>query len=381
MSIFCSHPFTSMSIHRDLAMPCCWFTPLNKIPVNEYFSNSEILDVKRKFLNNEWPVQCIKCKNSEELHGYSGRQLNNRYETHEVEIKYHNTENYFNIDELDFISSNICNINCIMCYGSSFKKDMEMFNLGIIDTLPKKRAITIEQVECLFSTIKLENVHTVTFSGGEPFADKISMFIISKLIASGHSTNLILHINTNLTLIKQEQMMWLKTNFKDILIKCSIDGYDKVNEYIRYPTKWNQVEQVLDIFQQNGISFIITTALTNVALMRYYELINWAYTSFNNVPELFLSVSTEPEELSCLLLPADIKDKLRPKYIELQNTYSDKLSSRNSLVIDTCINLCSNTMEDKTHEFYRTIEYMKKYETVRKNNFLDVWPELSNYAQ
>lgn len=362
------------------ASPCCWFRPLKAIPIIDYLTNTEIVDVKRKFLNNEWPVQCTICKNSEDLHGYSGRQLSNAYESSEDAIMQHNNENYFNINNIDIITSNICNLNCIMCYGGSFKKDTEMYGLGLINSPPIIKTMSAEHAEYLFNSINMTQLQTVNFIGGEPFGDKIAMNIISKLIETGYSSNLVLHINSNLTLITKERILWLKANFKDILIKCSIDGYDNVDEYIRYPTKWDTIVQVLDMFQQHEIPFIITTALSNLSLLRYYELVNWVYTKFDNIPEMFLTVVTSPSELACNLLPNDIKERLLVEYQKLKCTYSSKLSSRNTLAIDTCINLCAISNDDKIVAFHETIEYMKKYETVRKNNYLAVWPELANYV-
>jgi hypothetical protein len=116
--------------------------------------------------------------------------------------------------------------------------------------------------------------------------------------------------------------------------------------------------------------------------MRYYQLVEWVLECDTTADtQLFLSVSTFPTELSCETVPNDIKEVLLIKYNQLLIKYMDKLSLRNKQVIDTCINICQPTEPDNVIPFKETIEYIRKYETVRKNNFLDVWPELSKYAQ
>jgi sulfatase maturation enzyme AslB (radical SAM superfamily) len=103
-------------------------------------------------------------------------------------------------------------------------------------------SITTETARKLIDTFP--NVQRISFIGGEPTISNEHVEFLKMLINKGRSRNIDLGYVTNLTGLTDELLdIWDK--FKNIHLSVSIDGFGKVNEYIRYPFKWSKTETSL----------------------------------------------------------------------------------------------------------------------------------------
>ena len=68
--------------------------------------------------------------------------------------------------------------------------------------------------------------------------------VMKYMVASGHSKYLVVQTSTNLTKTKKD-FYSLLPHFKSIIFLASIDGVGPIQEYMRYPSKWNQIESNL----------------------------------------------------------------------------------------------------------------------------------------
>jgi sulfatase maturation enzyme AslB (radical SAM superfamily) len=352
--------------------PCCVYTEESSLL--DYIASPGLQQTKTDFLNNTWPAPCINCKQSEEGSGHSFRLLNDKFESYEKEIRDSNDLTYSNIKHLNINTSNICNLKCIMCMNSSYVRSRELYKLKLINYKPSVRAIPESTLDIILD-LYIDKVESITFLGGEPFADEITLKFLNRLIDTGKSSTISLLLNTNLTLITHDILLRLKLNFKEVMIKGSIDGYGAVNDYIRYPSTWDIIMSTVELIKKLDVSFIITTALTNLSLLRYYELVKWAHE--NKIKDLFISLATDPAELQYDLLPGKIKKQLLGKYVDLKNNISTD-DNRTHHVLDSCIQICESQINYNT-SLNRTIAYLKKHDELRNTNFLSVWPELEEY--
>ena len=143
------------------------------------------------------------------------------------------------------------------------------------------------------------STHTkkIWFSGGEPTLVEHHYDMLDKLISSGIAQNMDLEYNINLTNIPYRAIdLWHK--FKSVTLGCSIDGVGEVNNFIRYPSKWEKIEQNMNWLDKNTNSNInvfntFTWQILNVTnvldLVKY--LIKQDFNKFNRTANsIFISM-------------------------------------------------------------------------------------------
>jgi organic radical activating enzyme len=328
--------------------------------------------VRQQLLQGQAPKQCQQCVKSE-LHNGSSFRLTAEMFHPELskEIKQRNDPDYFDLQNITITTSNLCNLKCLPCHSSSYVRHIELKKLGLSDRLPQA-----EKAKSLDKFLDLD-FKRVTMLGGEPFYDMVTFDFLEKLAATGKSKHVSVDLNTNMTSVTDQHLMFLSQNFKETIIKASIDGLGPVNEYLRYPSSWSVIEKNLQkLNQYSNISYIVTTALSNLSLLRYHEIINWA--AINKI-NLFITIVNTPALLRPDLLPLPVKSKLLEIYQDLKLTLSGKVWDRTEHCIDTCIQLCSTT--DYSHaEFQEFLAWIKLHDDHRGQSMISVFPELVDYV-
>lgn len=374
MSVFCSIPFNS--IHIDMtnrAMPCCAFQPKSKMNLDNYQNNEELFEVKNRFLQGSFPEQCKSCEINEKLNNASFRMLNDFFDSDQQEIRKIGNS-YSKIKNVSVVTSNICNLKCLPCVmGCSHVRMEELKKINLYPNI-KGKAVVINEASKkeVNEILKFKSIEQLTLLGGEPFVDGITFDIIDALIDADLAKNIRLDINTNLTMVTSEKLEKIKNNFREVFIKGSVDGVGEVNNYLRYPSNWNQIVNATKLIKEHRCEFVITTAMSNLALLRYYELLQWSFE--NNVIDMFQSVVMNVPELLPTNLPVEIKQDLLVKYLDIKNKL--KIHDRTSMVLDSCISICQS---ENSHSINKTIEYLKKHDDYRKTDYSKVWPELKQY--
>ena len=375
MNFFCHLPWTAVHINEKTCAPCCMYRPVNISEldtIDKYLESNELQQVKSQLLNGQAPIQCQQCVISEQNNGHSFRLLHNKFHDEKTQEILTTAEYKKPPTELQVLTSNTCNLLCLPCTGTaSYIRGIELEKLG----LTKKITIHVRKNPILDEIHKFD-FDNITFLGGEPFADKVTFECLENLVKHQKSKNITLDLNTNGTLITQKKMDFLSNNFKFVYIKASIDGIGQVNNYLRYPSEWQNLEtRVLLAQNYSNVSLLVTTALSNLSLMRYYHIVEWAIK--NSIKDLFLSPVEGPKELQLGNLPIDIKNNLLKIYQDLKKKYSGQLTGRIEFAIDTCINGCQ--MVNNT-DFSKSIPWLQRHDQLRGTNLLDIFPELEPYA-
>ena len=377
MNFFCHLPWTEIISHDTFKAPCCKYLPVDLSQYDtfeNYFKSIEMAQVQSQLLNGQAPIQCQNCVNDEKTTGHSFRLLHNEFHPEKKQQILDNKKNSQKIPiALSVTTSNTCNLLCLPCNGhGSYSRGVELNKIGV----------NLINVKHNKKNHELDNIHKynfehITFLGGEPFGDKVTFECLENLIKHKKSKNIVLDLNTNCTLIDQNNLSFLSDNFKFVNIKASIDGVGAVNDYLRYPSTWSDLESRLLLAQNYpNMSIMITTALSNLSLIKYYQVIEWAMK--NSIKDLFLTPVSTPSELAVENLPTDIKKSLLEIYLDLKNRCSaEQMSDRTEFSIDTCVNICRGS-SDKN--FDHTITWLKKHDQHRKNNMLEVFPELIPYV-
>lgn len=367
-AIFCSLAFGAVSLDstKDYK-PCCgvdtnhweWIDHTGVDYVDSINSNN-LTSIRKQLLNGQWPLTCHNCKKSEEAGADSMRTIWNRtYERTQTEKIAKKLDLVVNIDPkqifyLDFTFSTKCNSKCLTCGPGASDFWEEEWEHIYGDTHRKFIPIDSNRVRIDETKIEsimpyLENVRYISFVGGEPTISDEHYRFITLLVEKGYSKNISLSYVTNLTGLSDELIETWK-QFKGITVSVSIDGYGTVNEYIRYPFKWQKIEKNLRTISEmtretnssdtmlTKVNFVLSCTVSIFNAIYIPELLEFWYKILKeydvglvNVGSVFLNRLNHNYEHQCNLFSLEYRSKGLEKSNRLKNLINSELSQYPSI--------------------------------------------------
>lgn len=241
--------------------------------------NSEYMKtIRKKMLNNEKSSVCKRCYDLEDK-GIKSMRNPNGEEYYKSKTVDGIPENLPRNIELHF--GNVCNLSCKMCsqmFSHSIGK--ELLKMGEQDPdflkwVKKESGVVnnwtgeLDVVYDWFKNDKVKketfefiskNVHNLTIVGGEPTAIKEFYELLNYCYDQNTLKNKSITLTTNLTNTNKNLTKWLY-RIKNLVIYGSIDGLQKRNEYIRFPSKWENIMESLlfykDLVKKNNSGKIV----------------------------------------------------------------------------------------------------------------------------
>jgi len=239
----CILPWDSAAIRPfSTALPCCRFNLPNQIKfadesnVNNDFRNSSTwVKTRESMLAGEKVASCIKCYREEESGAESMRTLNLK----NYREKHHNiipiTAEILPLRFLEIAFSNLCNLACVSCSSSySSKWATEDYKHGRL--LLNQKSLVQHNND--LGDIDLSHLTLIKIIGGEPFMDQDRFITLLKRL---NLKNLAIRISTNGTVMPNEELKSLLDKCEHVVLDVSLDGFESVNEWYRWPTKWHEV--------------------------------------------------------------------------------------------------------------------------------------------
>jgi sulfatase maturation enzyme AslB (radical SAM superfamily) len=92
--------------------------------------------------------------------------------------------------------------------------------------------------------------------------------ILQTYIDKGRAKDIILTYNTNITRLPAH-VLKLWPHFKEVRLLVSIDAYGELNDYIRPPSKWCEVDANLRFLNDNASDLKITQIMLNTTVQAY----------------------------------------------------------------------------------------------------------------
>jgi len=244
-------------------------------------TNSEwLVGVRDKFKNGEFPNECIRCKQSEDIGSTSIRMMaisdDSKQTKHDYLIA-------------DVMLDNICNGGCQFCNPAISTKLGSLTspnNYHILDNTGK------------FNKLPLDQIVQIDITGGEPSNSKNVRELLVNLPVNVKK----IRINTNASGFMDELLDVVNRGI-DVEITISLDGVGPVFEYIRWPAKWNKFTKVLEQYKQfeldnsNKVNLNMWTTL-NVLNVNDFENI-LSFVKEHNISHEFSMLST-PFELNAV---------------------------------------------------------------------------------
>lgn len=304
----------------------------------EQWLNSDIHKQAKESINNGiLPDSCLRCRTDEESGIQSMRQKPRVYGP--------------GLSHLDIRFSNQCNLQCVMCSPMSSSSIMLEHNKLGSDS--PWGTIKVEEYNWYNEDIATEiasipTLKEVYLTGGEPFMVRGLDKFINKL-----DRKVNLRFNTNGTL-NNKKLYDLLSEFDYVNLAFSIDGIGKVNDYIRYGSSWNEVEDNLLLAKEYNFDVSITPTI---------QIYNYPY-----IKDLFLYCEKHNIKHYDTLL-------LTPEHFDIRNM-PDLMRERYTLPEHKDY-LLNNQRDDSMIEHF--VNFTNTLDKSRNISIKDYLPELTEY--
>lgn len=410
---FCPSPWFHMRINNAGCYEYCRWTPIgNKTTTTsivaispEQFFQKNMSDIRASMIAGEKLPGCVDCYTMEKHNKVSGRQrqllkigvtvdnfANTMLSSPWINQCSEENINLFPQDwQIDL--GNYCNSACVFCSpDSSSRLAHEFKKLKIIDSSPPRNWCDDPQLLTKFiNTLKKSPVlKYLHFIGGETLITPAFATILRELIKSNLHHDISIGFTTNLT-VWDDNICELLTQFKEVNLGLSIECFDKLNDYVRWPSDIASVTTLVEKWlkfadkYQWPVQFRTTpTWLTVGKLLSVYD-----YAWKHNVAVESCNFLENPEFLRISVLPKQHRDLIIAEMQQWLDTHrldqKQIINTRNlaTLKVQVTQDLSSyvNYLKNEIDESFRlpaAVQYLKLLESNRKNSILQYLPEYEN---
>jgi sulfatase maturation enzyme AslB (radical SAM superfamily) len=212
-----------------------------------------LAETKSKMGQDQWPAECVRCQQAEEIDNTSIRQ-------HAIVFDQQQTLPDYLI--VGGVLDNICNSACYTCNENLSTK---------IGSLKSKTYTIIDNTNRFWSLPQDRIVH-LDINGGEPSASKNYKQVLANLPANVASVR----VNTNCSLLIPELQSIVDRGIK-VTVTVSLDGIGAVHDYIRWPIKWEKFYENLLTYQRMALTELNTWTTVSALNINYLpEIIKFA---------------------------------------------------------------------------------------------------------
>lgn len=252
--------------------------------VEQIMNSNNFNQYRLELINDVWPMPCTTCKVREQA-GQTSKRIreNARWlpitskETLIDRMDLDGSLKEINFGFIELRLANTCNSACITCNpvsSSKWIKDAEKLS----NKLSWYRNIYTGENNWTKDPQVFENIaehsdglREIYINGGEPTLIPEHYVLLEKLIQNNKSNDIRLHYSINCTRLPAE-LLQLWSHFKEVMVSCSIDEIADRNYYIRWPTDWDTVLQVVSKLHQLGQSNIKTGITQTVSVFNAHRL-------------------------------------------------------------------------------------------------------------
>ena len=380
---------------------------LREHTIEQVWNSQFMRETRLQMLDNKIPSSCTKCFKEEESGITSKRQWETSVWQQRLDIDSivaKTTEDGslpVSIPYFDLRLGNMCQLKCIMCSphdSSSWIKEWKL-------QYPKYKTVELKkdqewdidfdytwyQKGSFLDDMRshAHNIRELYFAGGEPLLIPEHYKILEFMIEAGAAKECILRYNSN-GLELPEKLFELWDHFKQVKFNFSIDAVGERNDYIRYPSKWNNVVTNLERLDDTPDNVVVNIAcavqLLNV--MNVPELVHWKesknFKKVNLPPYGAGLIGTHlvylPSYLNVRVLPKHLKDKVAQQvdYFCFRRSRNAEFNN-NPYGFKRWQGLVQYMMaEDWSNKLPMLEDYLTVTDTQRNTDFRKIFPELQN---
>jgi len=352
------------------------FYNLNRDTVHDTMNSDSYKKARLEVLDGKKPKACLRCY-AEEAKGMNSKRVEEikNYPEYTIDVarKVTDSTGYMKDVQLEFVElrlGNTCNVACRTCNpasSSKWRNDYDAlrkattFQLTDYNTMegfrwPERDGFWEDLLQ------HCDRVKTFYINGGEPTLIKEHFRFLERLVELG-KTDIKLWYNINMTNMNEDVIdLWKK--FDHVKISCSIDDLGDRNHYIRYPTKWNDVERNFLRLKKEGFEIDVTQT---VSWMNYSTLGDF-YNIFHKKHGVWVhhNYVYDPDVLSPSVLPKSVRDEIHKSF--------------EGVFDETIFNQLKNMFSgpDKPKKWEQAKEYTRNLDEIRKQNIVDYLPEFKD---
>lgn len=396
-------------------------TPANfgRDTLKEAFNNEYMCSVRNTMREGKIPASCRKCF-EEESNGVVSKRLWELYEWSKDGLDFKELLENTDIDGkvpheiryFDLRLGHTCNLKCVMCSPHDSSKWMEDYEKVVSSS---NSEIVIKQINWDKSKFnnrwhenpefwdeifeQIPNITQLYFAGGEPLMIKEHKRFLLEIINRGYAKNICLRYNSN-GIFVNEEIINIWNNFKQVRYAFSIDAVGDRNYYIRYPSKWSDVERSLWLMDNapEHIHCHIACAVQASNVKHIIDFAKWKLSQgFKKINKFTLDdyqagggiinlhLLYIPTFLSARILPKSDKEEIRQQFAEFKQWLWDNYTQDDNF---WNINpygwkrwegiLRFVEAEDHSHLLPDFVDYFKNLDNIRKTNFTQTFPELAH---
>jgi sulfatase maturation enzyme AslB (radical SAM superfamily) len=392
----CVAPYIAVEVNTTGKLQvCCEYVPDENEPEvdftnYEHWKNNLLTNLRVDLANNIRHQGCSHCWQKDDINSASLRtHLNKLYSDVYDKIGCVDDKDLFDSKYVHAHFGNMCNLKCVMCNSqssSSIEAEYKLYSKQYLNFYHEKFGPSHNhEIDKNFSSLfykqqtyldflaeKFAKADNIYLTGGEPLMTPEAYDTLNSI---QFPQNKVLTLTTNGTLINKK---WIDlfNKFKHVSIVISIDGIGSQNDYVRFGSDWNILQQnIFDLKNTLDKKFNIAVA-TVIQHTSFYTLKNIIEFVYQHNLKLHFSVNNGYRHMRINTLTPEEMHSWKNELTDLENRIllDDHPFKENYIeVIKAVIKLI-----DKEYQFdseHRPIffEYLKLLDSIRKTNFNEIF--------
>ena len=402
---------------------------LNTSDLESSWNNTYYRSVRKMMMNGEKPASCLKCYKEEAAGHRSKRQweteywLNNGINIEELMGEtYDDGSTNSKLRYIDIRMGTKCQLGCVMCSphdSSGWVKDWKGLYPQISNESLKETMNWDDKGKTFGASYnwhkdnpifwdqfykQIPHMRQLYFAGGESTVIEEHYDILDKVIEMGYAGEMEVRYNSNGIEIP-DRLLEQWSHFKLVRFHYSIDSIEGMNDYIRYPSKWEHQLKMfkrLDEETSNNVEVTIACAVNALNIHYIPDFLKWKLTQnfhkINMWPFGAGGINYHfvywPPHLNVKVLPREFLDKTEKKYEEFIEWWTEnyelgvpvwhkgKVSREKWLDaaygvkrLRGMINFARS--EDWTRRLPEFREYLSKLDAMRGTDFRKTFPDMA----
>lgn len=358
----CPIPWHSISIRNDgLYRVCCHANisegsgllknadgkPLSatNTSINQARNSATLQNMRVQMIEGKWPSQCRRCQSEEAAGVRSKRLYSSEYIPLSLDtLEQTNTQtgqidsNKIQLKDGDLRFGNKCNLKCRMCGpsdSSAWSGDFQKLTGREYTVSGDFNWFTSSEFWLDFES-NANNLEHLYLVGGEPLLIEEHFLFLQRLVKLQRSQKIVLEYNTNLTTL-DDKVIELWKSFKEVRVGISIDAFGDLNDYIRFPSKFKNIEKNLDRLDKSDVKLRAWLA-TTISIYNFLDLNDlFLWKIDKNFCQIGQSVEKplvtthflhKPDILSIKHLPQEVKDRVLQVIPQMRRKFLSEIEHR-----------------------------------------------------
>jgi len=392
---FCTLPWVNVSVDPDGSVkPCCvsndYITKedgtkynLGTDKLEDIYNSKCFIDIRQKMLDGVEVKGCARCYEQEKSSGASYRLGYMNFDIANTAV----IQDDIKIQYFDLRFGNLCNLKCRTCNPTASSQIAKEINEIKDSDIGRFWPLDTPNINDWYETdifkynleSQISNIRLLYLTGGEPTLNEGNKEFLQKLVEQKQNHKVTIKISTNMTNLNKK-FFDLLDNFSHTVFFASIDGYKEIQEYLRYPSNWSQIdENVIQVIRNKKYKLIPAPVIQIGNLNKIVDLFEY-FESYNRKAKKPL-ISIDPILLE---IPEHFNIKYLPKnykimcWERIEKWYNEKCRYQGPLFKKKLNGIKNKCLEDVDYnhqiEKYKTMNNI--LDTHRNHHLSDVNPEL-----